>query len=235
MIKSGRDLLALSLIVALALPALACGEAQDGSKAQRSAGDALARLAAIWKEPGDSSGAGLSDDNDPVWKVRMESLVTVARAGRGAIPVLVDALRNGPPVSRILAAQALGLFAEPGTRPALKAALKDSQSQVRLYAIRALRLLGRLGPPEEYRTMMESEGNWIVQVEIASALQREDKADPASLLKQIASYDLKRLDSVRLDVEAPDFTLISSLGVEFRLSRFRGRRAVLLVFRIRDT
>src|SRR5262245_42249526 len=99
--------LSLTLVLLLAVPLAAADKAGSSVAAQKTARDALAKLAEVWKKPSYENGAGLSEVDDPVWKVRMESLVVLAKAGPDAIPVLVDALKNGPPASRILAAQAL--------------------------------------------------------------------------------------------------------------------------------
>ena len=230
----GWALLSLALTLAFAPTAGADDGAKDAAAA-KAARDALAGLAAAWKEPGDTNGAGLSRDGDTVWKVRMESLVALARAGPGAVPVLVEALREGPPAGRILAAQALGLFADPATKPALRAALKDRQGQVRLYAVRTLSMFGRLEVTAEYEAIRDNDPNWRVQVEMAAALKRDDKADPAALRKELAEYDLKWLDSARLGGAAPDFTLVDASGGKVGLGDFRGKKAVVLVFRVRDT
>ncbi len=148
--------------------------------AQAAARNALAKLASVWKQPPNSNGASLSEDNDPAWIVRMESLVALAKAGPKVVPVLVETLadKNAPVASRILAAQALSLFPEPSARPALEAALKEPQGQIRLYTIQALRALGPLEPAEKYRQRVDSDGYWRVQVEAAFALHRADKPDP---------------------------------------------------------
>jgi uncharacterized protein (TIGR02246 family) len=197
--------------------------------------NALARLSSVWKNPPDTNSSGLSKDDDAVWKVRMESLVAIAKAGASAVPVLIDALKGGPPAQRILAAQALGMFADPSSKPAMQAALKDGQGQVRLYATRALSMFGRVERRPEYEAMRNGDGNWRVQAEMAAALLRNDKPDAAAMRKQLAEYDLKRMDSARLGAPAPDFTLVDTSSRSVRLEMFRGKKAVVLVFRIRDT
>src|SRR5262245_16352327 len=89
------------------------------------------------------------DQGDTGWNVRMEALVRLARLGPAAAPVLAEALHKGSPTTRELAAQALGLLAEPSTRPALERALGDPKSGVRLYAIQALSVLGKLPRTEQ--------------------------------------------------------------------------------------
>ncbi len=40
------------------------------------------------------------DKGDPGWKVRMESLVHLAKAGPDTVPALVEALKTGSPTTR---------------------------------------------------------------------------------------------------------------------------------------
>src|SRR5262245_64130447 len=87
----------------------------QAARAQKAAQDALAKLQVA------SSGEMAS--GEPIWKVRMEALVTLVRAGTAAVPILIDALKNGPPATRDFAAQALAIFADPATQPALLRAL----------------------------------------------------------------------------------------------------------------
>src|SRR5438445_3747356 len=81
------------------------------------------------------------DKGDPGWEVRMQALVSLAKIGPPAVPVLVEALGHKSPETREFAAQALVLFADSKTRPALEGALDDSKPGVRLYAIQALSML----------------------------------------------------------------------------------------------
>jgi hypothetical protein len=175
------------------------------------------------------------DKGDPGWKVRMESLARLVQLGPAAVPALVDALRKGPPSTREFAAQALVLFAEPGIRPALEQALADPEWGVRIYAIQALSMLGRLAPTERNRRILRRDPNkWGVRPMMAAALARDDKPDPAGLRRALAGYDLGKMDSARLGETAPDFTLTDCAGKTYRLSQFRGKRTVILRFLLFD-
>jgi HEAT repeat protein len=175
------------------------------------------------------------DKGDPGWKVRLEALVRLARAGPAVVPVLVEALHKGSPSTRELAAQALVLFAEPSTRPALQRALNDPKTGVRLYAIQALSMFGKLPRTERHKQILANDPSfWGVRPLMAAALERDDRPNPAHLRKLLAEYDLAKLGSARLGELAPDFTLTDFSGKAYRLSQFRGKKAVVLRFILFD-
>jgi HEAT repeat protein len=178
---------------------------------------------------------GAFDKGDPGWKVRMEGLIRLAKAGPGVTPVLTDALKKGPPSTREFAAQALVLFAGADTRPALEQALDDPESGVRIYAIHALSMLGRLPRTERHLRMLAKDPDtWGVRPMMAAALERDDRPDPAALRKALSDYDRSTLDSARVGHTAPDFTLADFTGKARSLSEFRGKKTVVLRFILFD-
>jgi hypothetical protein len=166
---------------------------------------------------------------DPGWQVRMRTLVAVARTGPVTVPVLVEALKKGDPVTREFAAQALVFVADPTVRPALEDALDDPAIDVRFYACAALSMYGRLAPTPRYRQFRDSD-QWAVRRQMGSALARDDVPDPAALRTALAKYDPAAMDSARLGRPAPDFKLNDLQGKPHRLSDFRGKKDVLLIF-----
>jgi HEAT repeat protein len=169
------------------------------------------------------------------WKVRMEALVSLAKIGPPAAPVLVEALKDGPPETREFAAQALVLFADATTRPALERALADPKSGVRLYAIQALSMLGPLPKTKENEWILRSDpAFWGVRPMMAAALERADRPNQAEFRKALADYDLRKMDSARVGELAPDFTLTDFTGKTYRLSQFRGKQTVVLRFILYD-
>jgi HEAT repeat protein len=168
------------------------------------------------------------DKGDPGWKVRMEALVRLVRAGPAVVPVLAEALHKGPPSTREFAAQALVLFADPATRPALERALADAKSGIRLYAIQALSMFGKLPRTERYERILRTDpSDDGVRPMMAAALGREDQPNATQLREGLADYDLGKMDSARLGEIAPDFTLTDFAGKKHRLSQFRGKTVVL--------
>ena len=212
---------ALSLFCSAALPA---GDKETTTPNARAAAEKEARQI-----------VARFDKGDPGWKVRMEALVRLARAGPAVVPVLAEALHKGPPSTRELAAQALVLFAEPGTRPGLERALADPKSGVRLYAIQALSMLGPLPRTKEHERILTSDpAFWGVRPMMAAALERTDRPNQAELRKVLADYDLSKMDSARVGELAPDFTLTDFTGKTYCLSQFRGKKAVVLRFILYD-
>src|SRR5262249_21895662 len=175
------------------------------------------------------------DKGDPGWKVRMGALVELAKQGPAVVPVLVEALKKGSPSAREFAAQALVYFAEPGLEPALEQALEDPKSGVRLHALLALSMLGRLQPTERHERILKRDpSKFGVRPLMAAALERQDRPDPEALLRALAAYDLRSLASARLGETAPDFTLEDFTGRTHRLGQFRGKKTVVLRFILYD-
>jgi HEAT repeat protein len=83
-----------------------------------SADDQAGAIAAVEKEA--RAALAKFEKRNGDWKARMEALVSLAKIGPPAAPVLVEALKDGPPTTREFAAQALVLFADAKTRPALR-------------------------------------------------------------------------------------------------------------------
>ncbi len=167
------------------------------------------------------------DEGDPGWKVRMESLVRLAKVGPDTVPALVEALTSGSPTTREFSAQALVMFNDPRARPALKKAVDDPKSTVRIYAIRALRMMGPLEPTDEWEKL-RSDSDRGVRSTVAVALDCKDDPHPEAVRKSWAEYDLTKLDSARVGQLAPDFTLTAHSGETIRLSDFRGKKDVVL-------
>ena len=133
------------------------------------------------------------------------------------------------------AAQALVLFADANTRPALERALADPKPGVRVYAIQALSMLGPLPRTKENERILTGDPAWEgVRTMMAAALARADRPNQAELRKELADYDLRKMDSARVGELAPDFTLADFTGKTYRLSQFRGKQTVVLRFILYD-
>jgi HEAT repeat protein len=175
------------------------------------------------------------DQGDPGWKVRMASLVHLAKIGPAAGPTLVEGLKHESPITREFAAQALVLFADSTMEPALEQALADPKPGVRLYAIQALSMRGPLQRTKEHeRILKQDPAFWAVRTMMAAALERADQPNQAEMRKALASYDLSTMDSARIGELAPDFTLTDFMGKPHRLCEFRGKKTVVLRFILFD-
>jgi HEAT repeat protein len=173
--------------------------------------------------------------NDAGWKARLEAFRDLVSLGNKAVPVLTGALTKGEPETRVFAAQTLTLLANPMARPVLEKALKDSHPAVRLYAIDALSMFGQLQESPLYRQLRDEDPNRDVRSHMAFALERDDKPRPTEIQKALLDYNLESLNTAQVGKPAPDFTLGDPLGKAHRLSQFRGRKAVVLVFIYGDT
>jgi hypothetical protein len=194
--------------------------------AQKEARDALAKFDKGWKVA----------DRPGTWKVRMECLQALVKAGDPAVPVLVEALKTGSNHHhRAFAAQALGFIVDPSIRPALVDALKEKNEFVRIHALMALGRFGRQPASPMFRQMAsEKEPHGGVQFLMSYALTRDDQPDPKPIRQALIDYDLKRLGSAREGKAAPDFALVDTQGKTWRLRDLRGNKSVVLVFPMGD-
>jgi hypothetical protein len=223
-----------SIVPAVVLGSLLClhgsARAQAGKKGEPEGADSVAAAQQAARDV-----LAKSEKPGRTWKRDMECLVTLAKAGPATVPVLLDALKTGSPDSRALAGQALVLLADASARPALEQAVEDKERDVRLYAIRSLGRLGRLEAKARYRQIADKDPSAGVRFEMTFALTRDGKPDPGAIRKTLSSYDLTRMDSAHLDKAAPDFALADTSGKAWRLSDFRGKKSVVLVFLIATT
>ena len=163
------------------------------------------------------------------WKARMEALASFARAGDGAVPILVDALGKGPPAVRGLATQALEILADTQARPALvEVALSDETPAVRAAAVRALSACDPTDPAREIFRALLKDRDHRVRLAAAWALERDDGSSAAAATREaLRAYDLSRVDSARLHEPAPDFSLVDPSGRVHRLADLTGKAVVL--------
>ena len=119
------------------------------------------------------------------------------------------------------------MFNDPRARPALKKAVDDPKSTVRIYAIRALRMMGPLKPTKEWEKL-RNDSDRGVRSTVAVALDCKDDPNPEAVRKAWAEYDLTKMDSAGVGQLAPDFSLTRHSGETIRLSDFRGKKDVVL-------
>src|SRR5262249_15215981 len=147
-------------------------QAQDGKKnepadvafdaaAQQVARDALARF----EKPPNDLKAGIRN-----WKIRIECLVTLAKIGPAAVPVVLDALKDKSAETRAFAAQALGFLADSDARPALAQAVEDKEQLVRLHAIKSLGRVSRLEATPRYRHIADKDESMLIRFEMTFSL-----------------------------------------------------------------
>ncbi len=115
------------------------------------------------------------------------------------------------------------------------AALKDPHPAVRLYALDALSMFGKLPKKEPYQTLREKDPNRDVRSHAAFALERDDKPEPEAISRALRDFDVKLMAAAKVGEKAPDCTLTSAAGKKVRLGAHRDQRSVVLVFVYGDT
>lgn len=171
---------------------------------------------------------------NPDWKHRMLTLRTLVLGGQKSVPALLDGLRSDHEGTRVLAAQALS-FLGPVVEPQkLQPTLASEQSAaVRLYSVDAVGTSGKSASFDW--SVLGSERNRDVRKHMTYAKDRGNNAIADSVVETLRNWDPHSMDTAKVGETAPDFELSTIDGAKVRLSDFRGRKPVVLVFIYGDT
>ena len=171
------------------------------------------------------------------WKARMRGLQSLVAAGDAALPALHAALADANDETRIFAAQTLGFVPSASSSEPLLAALrKDKSAPVRLYAADSLGMIGAAGDlKEELQAIRAKEENRDVKKHLGYALGRGANAIEPSIVEKLKNWDASNIDVAEIGKMAPDFELDALNGDTVRLSDFKGKSPVVLVFIYGDT
>lgn len=174
----------------------------------------------------------LEDDG---WQARMRAMQGCVRHEGASVAVLLDKLRTGDAPERIFAAQTLGYLGPDVPAEPLIAALKsDTDPAVRLYLVDTLGMLGK-GAEVDWNEFLKGESNRDVKRHVGYVRERDEKPLDQRVVEKLTRWDSRQIDTAAVGRPAPDFTLSSVDGEAVRLSNFRGKRAVVLVFIYGDT
>lgn len=205
----------------------------------RSAADWLTWFSENWSEEtwGPSERRGyMRPLDDKGWQARMRAMQGIVANGADAVPDLVTALTEGDSPTRILAAQTLGYLAPHAPRDALSEALTDDpDAAVRLYAVDSLGMQGGSDLTELLQPRQKQERNRDAKKHIAYALERKKIGVDRAVLRSLVEWDVNKINSAKIGHPAPDFQLTTVSGKKYRLSDFRGKQSVVLVFIYGDT
>ena len=169
------------------------------------------------------------------WKSRMTTLRSLVVLGEEAVPALTKALDSEHSPTRVLAAQALSYLSPLADLDRLKmAAENDKTPAARLYAVDALGTSGK-GSTIEWKGFGGLERNRDVRKHMSYAMWRADNAISSDVITTLKDWDPATIDSAKVGSPAPDFTLNTIDGKPVKLSDFRGKQPVVLVFIYGDT
>ncbi|MBI2480858.1 MAG: redoxin domain-containing protein [Planctomycetia bacterium] len=96
-------------------------------------------------------------------------------------------------------------------------------------------MLGGRDHDDLLRRLEPDEKNRDTKRHIGYALDRAGQALHAAVATSIRQWNIENLGSASLNEPAPDFELASLDGQKVRLSQFRGKKSVVLVFVYGDT
>lgn len=232
--------MAIAVLLAAVLKSPAAGQ-DIGAAAVPSPAEVLSRFAegwdeTLWQQKVRGQDGYMRPVDDLGWQLRMRTLQKLVHHGEASIPVLVEALNAESVPERILAAQALG-YLGPGVpvEPLLKAATSDSSAAVRLYAVDSLGMRGIDDGRIDWKALREKESNRDVRKHIDYALERKGQPLDPAIIKRLIEWNAETMNSATLGKPAPDFALTAATGKTIRLSDFRGKKSVVLVFIYGDT
>ncbi len=170
------------------------------------------------------------------WKLRMQTLQSLVRGGRRSVAVLTKGLRSDNAATRILAAQAFSLMPEVAPVDMLLKRLDgDGEAAVRLYVADALGAIDSPDVSSRLKARLTQEKNKDVRRHLGYAVARSGKPLDAAVAQALRRWDPTRMATAQVGRAAPDFELTSVEGKPYRLSDFRGKQAVVLVFIYGDT
>ncbi|MBI3837335.1 MAG: HEAT repeat domain-containing protein [Planctomycetia bacterium] len=174
--------------------------------------------------------------DDDGWKARMTAFQSAVQFGERAVEPVRQLLRDEDASKRALAAQVLGyLPARTAREELLRTAREDAEPAVRLYAIDSLGMLGTDGLNVDWKALADQQKNRDAKRHVTYASERANNLIAKEVIDQLTSWNASQMDTAQVGQPAPDFELSSVSGEKVRLSNFRGKSAVVLVFVYGDT
>lgn len=223
----------------LALSGRNCLAVEPGEIALR---EEFARFTQAWDEsawlPKEGSGPTgyMRPLDDAGWRARMSALRAIVSAGVEAAPTVRDRLLHGSDPERILAAQASGYLGDPTLAADLtKSVQEDPVAAVRLYAVDSLGMLRVPISAEDLTAWENAEKNRDVRQHLAYLRKRDGAVLDQQVVQRLREWNPSSTDSAKIGEAAPDFSLPALDGEHVRLSDYRGKSAVVLVFIYGDT
>jgi peroxiredoxin len=180
---------------------------------------------------------GVANLQDTDWRVRLLAVRDLVRLGSNASEALIKALRDDNPHVRQVAAMVLGILHQESAVSALESTLqKDNDSVVRSQATIALGQIGYKDSLQVLRQAQTEDTSRDVQhqAELAAyAVEHGLEAGP-ELAAAYRCLDETHFNKICVGKQAIDFELPDTEGKAWRLSDFRGKKQVVLIWIFAD-
>ena len=167
---------------------------------------------------------------DESWKVYAKTLRDLVAIGPKAEPGLRKGLKDANQQVRALCARALGyLNAREAVPDLIKALEEDAWPTVRLLAADSLGMIRAPAGLAALKAAQKREKKGDVLLHVDIALRRPTGLDKAAV-KELLSIKDSDLGAAKVGKAAPDFELEDSDGKRYKLSSFKGKQNVVLVY-----
>jgi peroxiredoxin len=180
---------------------------------------------------------GVASLDDQDWHVRTIAVRDLVRLGAPGTPALVTALEDHNSHVRHVSAMTLGILRATNAVPALEKVLcEDGDSVVRSQAAIALGQIGQPALLSVVQAVLKDDKSRDVQhqAELAAYAIEHGKTATPELAKSYAALDESTFGRVRVGKAASDFQLTDTERKTWRLSDFRGKKRVVLIWVFAD-
>jgi peroxiredoxin len=180
---------------------------------------------------------GIADLRDQDWQVRILAVRDLLRLGPGSSSNVSNFLDHANPHVRQISARMLGLWRQERHVQLLKQILnQDAEPVVRAQVAFALGEIGSRAALDLLRARSKSDPSRDVQHQCELAVhQIEHGIKPEQSLREgYLALDEKKFKSVRVGKPAPEISLRDTEGRLWKLSDYKGKKPVLLIWIFAD-
>ncbi len=180
---------------------------------------------------------GVASLDDQDWRVRTLAVRDLVRLGKPATPPLITALADKSAHVRHVAAMTLGILRATNAVPALQKVLReDSDSVVRSQAAIALGQIGVRDSLAVVQAAQKEDKSKDVQhqAELAAYAIEHGKTATPELAQAYVALDESKFGRVQVGQPVSEFQLTDTDGKAWRLSDFRGKKPVVLIWVFAD-
>jgi len=180
---------------------------------------------------------GIADLDDEDWKVRLLAVRDLVSLEGIEAADIITGLKHENRHVRLITALALGILGEKEAVPSLEQiASTDSVVIVRSQAVIALGQIEATASVPLLKNILANDSSKDVrhQCELAIDQIKKQMGASAEQLEAFRSLDEKNFELLQVGKVAPDFELHDTDGKAWKLSDFRGRKTVVLVWVFAD-